>query len=60
MGTTVKQKELDAQIFRICSYWGYLIPDIQKTQKIYKNVDVVTKAPPCFHLAQNGHFIEHG
>ena len=28
--------------------------------KTYTNVGVAIKAPPCFHLAQNGHFHEHG
>ena len=31
-----------------------------KNMKIYKNMGVATKAPPCFNLVQNGHFLEHG
>ena len=31
-----------------------------KNIKIYKNVGVATKAPPCLNLKQNGHFLEHG
>ena len=30
-----------------------------KKTKIYKNVGVATKAPPCFNLAQNSHFIQN-
>ena len=43
-----KENELDAQIFRICFYQGYLIPDIQKNIKVYKNVGMATKMPPFF------------
>ena len=33
---------------------------LKKNIKMYRNVGVATKAPPCFNLAQNSHFLEHG
>ena len=58
LGTTVRRKRC-SDFQNILLPRGYLIPGIKKKHKIYKNVGVATKAPPCFNLAQNGHFLEH-
>ena len=60
LGTTVKRKRV-----RCSDFQNMLLPGLSytwhsKNIKIYKNMGVATKAPPCFNLAQNGHFLEHG
>ena len=42
------------------AFTGVILYLTLKNIKIYKNVGVATKAPPCFNLAQNGHFLGHG
>ena len=42
------------------AFTGVILYLTFKKHKIYKNMGLATKAPPCFNLAQNGHFLEHG
>ena len=60
LGTTVKRKWI-----RCSDFQNMLLPGLSytwhsKNIKIYKNMGVATKAPSCFNLTQNGHFLEHG
>ena len=41
------------------AFIGVILYLTLKKYKTYKNVGVATKAPPCFYLAQNSHFLEH-
>ena len=60
LGTTVKRKRVRCSLFSEYAFTEVILHLTLKNIKIYKNVGVATKAPPCFNLAQYGHFLEHG